>query len=201
MTGLNVAKGFPLPLVRPDSKDAFGELKDSEPGSGSIHGGKLGFASDLSRIEPVLELNLEALEHLSFDASDVSELTPTSHITTPGRAFNLNDKLFDQCQNCVQSGTPASRVVDLVECRLPQGSRALWIAQFSRFLLGVCESRYRLVCMLRCSTESRTKSGDQECGWVYPSRQQNLQLHNPDINLIPFLEDLRIRILSQGSLY
>jgi hypothetical protein len=41
MTGLNVAKGFPLPLVRPDSKDAFGKLKDSEPGSGSIHGGKL----------------------------------------------------------------------------------------------------------------------------------------------------------------
>jgi hypothetical protein len=71
MTGLDMAKGFPLPPVWPDSKDAFGKLKDSEPGSWSIHGGKFSFASDLSRIEPVLELNLEALEHLFFDVSDV----------------------------------------------------------------------------------------------------------------------------------
>jgi hypothetical protein len=51
-----------------------------------------------SRIEPVLELNLEALEHLLFDVSDVSELPPTSHITTARRALNLNDKLFHQPQ-------------------------------------------------------------------------------------------------------
>ena len=50
MTGLNVAKGFALPLVRPDSKDTFGKLKDSEPGSWSIHGGKLSFASDSSPV-------------------------------------------------------------------------------------------------------------------------------------------------------
>ena len=48
MTGLNVAKGFPLPVVGPDSKDAFGKLKDSEPGSGSIHAGKSSFTSGLS---------------------------------------------------------------------------------------------------------------------------------------------------------
>ena len=48
--GLNVAKGFALPLVRPDSKDTFGKLKDSEPGSWSIHGGKLTFASDSSPV-------------------------------------------------------------------------------------------------------------------------------------------------------
>jgi hypothetical protein len=41
MTCLDVAKGFPLPLVRPNSKDAFGKLKDSESGSGSIHGESL----------------------------------------------------------------------------------------------------------------------------------------------------------------
>ena len=66
MAGLNVAKGLPLPLVRPNSKDALGELKDSEPGSGSIHADKFSFASDLSRIEPVLESSLEALEQLFF---------------------------------------------------------------------------------------------------------------------------------------
>ena len=53
MTGLNMAKGFPLPLVRPNSKDAFGKLKDSEPGSGSIHGGKFSFGSNLSPVGPL----------------------------------------------------------------------------------------------------------------------------------------------------
>jgi hypothetical protein len=33
-----------------------------------------------SWIEPVLELNLEALERLFFDVLDISELAPTSHI-------------------------------------------------------------------------------------------------------------------------
>ena len=36
--------------------------------------------SKRSRIEPVLEVNLEALEHLFFNVFDVGELTPTSHI-------------------------------------------------------------------------------------------------------------------------
>jgi hypothetical protein len=49
----------------------------------------------VSWIEPVLELNLEALEHLFFD---VSELAPTSHITVFRRALNLYDKLFHQPQ-------------------------------------------------------------------------------------------------------
>jgi hypothetical protein len=52
----------------------------------------------VSRIEPVLELNLEALEHLFFDISDVSELPPASHITVVRRALNLYDKLFHQLQ-------------------------------------------------------------------------------------------------------
>jgi hypothetical protein len=43
-------------------------------------------------------LNLEALEHLFFDVSDVSELPPTSHITVVKRAFDLYDKLFHQPQ-------------------------------------------------------------------------------------------------------
>ena len=50
MAGFDMAKSFPLPLVRPDSKDTFGKLKDSEPGSWSIHGGKLSFASDSSPV-------------------------------------------------------------------------------------------------------------------------------------------------------
>ena len=49
-----------------------------------------------SRIEPVLESNLEALEHLFFDVFDVSELAPTSHITVFRRALNLYDRLFHQ---------------------------------------------------------------------------------------------------------
>jgi hypothetical protein len=49
-----------------------------------------------SRIEPVFELNLEALEHLFFDAFDVSEPTPTSEVTALGRTFNLYNKLFHQ---------------------------------------------------------------------------------------------------------
>src|SRR5215475_13414816 len=50
----------------------------------------------LSWIEPVLELKLEALEHLFCDAFDVSELAPTSHITVFRRALNLYDKPFNQ---------------------------------------------------------------------------------------------------------
>jgi hypothetical protein len=52
----------------------------------------------ISIIEPVLKANLEALKHLSFDAFDVSELAPTSHITVFERALNLYDKLFHQPQ-------------------------------------------------------------------------------------------------------
>jgi hypothetical protein len=52
----------------------------------------------VSRIEPVLELNLEALEHLFFDCFDVSELAPTSHITVLGRSLNFYDELFHQSQ-------------------------------------------------------------------------------------------------------
>src|SRR5262249_55933956 len=51
-----------------------------------------------SWIEPVLELSLESLEHLFFDAFDVSELAPTSHVTIIGRAFDLDDELFDERQ-------------------------------------------------------------------------------------------------------
>jgi len=49
-------------------------------------------------IEPVLESNLEALEHLFFAVFDVSELAPPSHITVFRRALNLYDKLFHQPQ-------------------------------------------------------------------------------------------------------
>jgi hypothetical protein len=43
-------------------------------------------------------LNLKPPEHLFFDALNVSELAPTSHVTVCGRALNLNDKLFYQSQ-------------------------------------------------------------------------------------------------------
>src|SRR6516225_9023389 len=52
----------------------------------------------ISWIEPVLESNFEALEHLFFYAFDVSKLTPPSHITAFRRALNLYDKLFHQSQ-------------------------------------------------------------------------------------------------------
>ena len=38
-----------------------------------------------SWIEPVLELNLEAVEHFFFDAFDVSEAAPTSHVRVFGQ--------------------------------------------------------------------------------------------------------------------
>ena len=50
MAGFDMAKALSLPLVRPNSKDALGKLKDSEPGFGSIHGDKISFASDLSPV-------------------------------------------------------------------------------------------------------------------------------------------------------
>jgi hypothetical protein len=52
----------------------------------------------ISWIEPVLESSFEALEHLFFDAFDVSELAPPSHITVFRRALSLYDKLFHQPQ-------------------------------------------------------------------------------------------------------
>jgi len=45
-----------------------------------------------SWIEPVLELNLEAVEHFFFDAFDVSEPAPASQVTVLGRTFNLCNK-------------------------------------------------------------------------------------------------------------
>jgi hypothetical protein len=52
----------------------------------------------ISWIEPVLESSFEALEHLFFDAFDVSELAPPSNITVFRRALSLYDKLFHQAQ-------------------------------------------------------------------------------------------------------
>jgi hypothetical protein len=49
-----------------------------------------------SWIEPVLELNLEAVEHFFFDAFDVSEPAPASQVTVLGRTFNLYNELFHQ---------------------------------------------------------------------------------------------------------
>jgi hypothetical protein len=51
-----------------------------------------------SWVEPVLELNLEAPEHLFFDALNVRELAPTSQGTVLGRSLNLYDELFHQSQ-------------------------------------------------------------------------------------------------------
>jgi hypothetical protein len=51
-----------------------------------------------SGIEPVLESDLEPVEHLLFDVFDVSELGPTSNITAFRRALDLHDKLFHQPQ-------------------------------------------------------------------------------------------------------
>jgi hypothetical protein len=51
-----------------------------------------------SRIKPVLESSLEALEHLFFDMSDVSELTPTSRVTVFWKVLDLHEKLFGQGQ-------------------------------------------------------------------------------------------------------
>ena len=48
MTSFDVRQGGSLRLVRLNSKNALGKLKDSQLGSGSIHGGKFSFATDLS---------------------------------------------------------------------------------------------------------------------------------------------------------
>ena len=41
-------------------------------------------------------MNLEALEHLSFNVLDVSELAPTSHIAVFRGALNLYNEFFHQ---------------------------------------------------------------------------------------------------------
>jgi hypothetical protein len=51
-----------------------------------------------SRIEPVVELSVEALEHLFFDVFDVSEPASAGHIRALGRPLNFYDKLLHQPQ-------------------------------------------------------------------------------------------------------
>ena len=68
-----------------DDKDsASAEMRDPSPPT--------------SRIEPVIESDLESLKHLLFDVFDVSELGPTRNITAFRRTLNLYDKLFHQPQ-------------------------------------------------------------------------------------------------------
>jgi len=43
-------------------------------------------------------LNLKAPEDLFFYALNVSELSPTSHVTVLGRSLNLYKELFHQSQ-------------------------------------------------------------------------------------------------------
>jgi hypothetical protein len=50
--------------------------------------------SQSSRIDPLLEMSLEALEHLFFDVFDIGEPAPTSDIAVLGCTLNLNDKFF-----------------------------------------------------------------------------------------------------------
>ena len=49
-----------------------------------------------SRIEPFLEMSLEALEHLFFDVFDVGEPAPTSDIAVLRYTLNVNDKFFHE---------------------------------------------------------------------------------------------------------
>jgi hypothetical protein len=53
----------------------------------------------VSWIEPVLEFPLEAVKHLFFDVSNVSELTPASHVQVLKQSLNLvphRDILFSR---------------------------------------------------------------------------------------------------------
>jgi len=68
-----------------DDKDsASAEMRDPSPPT--------------SRLEPVIESDLESLKHLLFDVLDVSELGPTSNITVFRRTLNFYDKIFHQRQ-------------------------------------------------------------------------------------------------------
>jgi hypothetical protein len=59
---------------------------------------RLNVISLRSRIKPLLEMRLEALEHLFFDVFDVSELAPTTQIGVFRCSFDLHNKFFDQLQ-------------------------------------------------------------------------------------------------------
>ncbi len=43
-------------------------------------------------------MNLETLEHLSFNIFDVGELAPTSHIAVFRGTLNLHNEFFNQSQ-------------------------------------------------------------------------------------------------------
>ena len=47
-----------------------------------------------SGIKPLLEMRLEAPEHLFFKVFDVGELAPTSDIAVFRRTLNFHDKFF-----------------------------------------------------------------------------------------------------------
>jgi hypothetical protein len=49
-----------------------------------------------SRIKPLLEVHLEARNHLFFNVFDVGELAPTSDITVFADAFNLHNEFLHQ---------------------------------------------------------------------------------------------------------
>jgi len=48
------------------------------------------------RTNPLLEMHLQALEHLFFNAFDVGESAPTSDVAVFRSTLNLNDKFFHQ---------------------------------------------------------------------------------------------------------
>jgi len=52
--------------------------------------------SQSSRIDPLLEMSLEALEHLCFDVFDIGESAPTTDIAVLRYTLNLNDKFFHE---------------------------------------------------------------------------------------------------------
>jgi hypothetical protein len=52
--------------------------------------------SERSGIEPLLEANLETLNHLLFYTLDVGKLAPPSRIAVFGSALNFENKLFHQ---------------------------------------------------------------------------------------------------------
>jgi hypothetical protein len=66
----------------------------------------------ISWIEPVIESDLESLEHLLLDVLDVGELGPTGKVTAFRRTLDLCDKLLHQPQ-LVRVFCPQMRFADV----------------------------------------------------------------------------------------
>jgi hypothetical protein len=138
MAGLYMCQGGPLPGVGMNSKNGLSKLKNSEPGSGSVHGGKFSSTSDLSPVGrcgtmPHLAPGMPLIEYFVGSTAVTRDLGAVRDITVVPRTTQSQSEVLEDERRelsaalfCLLLGPVVSRLLGISHlCIVPHGPLAL----------------------------------------------------------------------------